>query len=275
MFFGLNDVAFLGSLQPPVFLLDLYPNAAAAYSLRQLRTGVTNVVRVRRSSDNAEADFTAEQVGDGSLATWVGAGNDGFVRTWYDQSGNGRHLQQATTASQLSIVTSGTLESDGGLPAIRLISGYKTLSVPWGIAPTNPVLFLVHKITALAPSSLRSGHWVDIGNNGRNNHFVTGLYNDYFQSGQPQYGASNVPQLNTRYLERFKYEGGSGTITLNNSTLGSHNFSLDPPTNLLVGGSTASFPATGFIQELIIYSTGTGVDATGVQSNINTHYAIY
>jgi hypothetical protein len=259
--------------QDIVGLLDIYPGAAAAYSLRAL-TYTQNVVRVRRSSDNAESDFTATQVSDGTLTTFCGAG-DGFVRTWYDQSGNGRHLQQATTASQLSIVTSGTLESDGGLPAIRSISGYKTLSVPWGIAPTNPVLFLVHKITAIVSGSARSGHWVDIGNNNNNNHFVAGLYNDYFQSGQPEYGASNVPQLNTRYLERFKHESGTGTITLNNSTLGSHNFSLATPTNLLVGGSGASFPATGFIQELIIYSTGTGVDATGAQSNINAHYAIY
>ena len=256
-------------------LLDEFAGAAAAYSLRDLtflRGGP--VIRVRRSSDNTEQDFTADQVTDGTLTTFCGAGN-GFVRTWYDQSGNGRHLQETVTGSQLSIVTSGSLESDGGLPAIRSISGQKTLSRAWGIAPVNPVLFLVHKITALAPSSGRSGHWVDIGNDGNANHFVAGLYNDYFQSGQPQYGASGVPLLNTRYLERFTYESGSGTITLNNSTLGSNSFSLATPTNLLVGGSIAAFPATGFIQELIIYSTGTGVDATGVQSSINTHYAIY
>jgi hypothetical protein len=275
MFFGLNDVAFLGSLQPPVFLLDFYPNAAAAYSLRQLRTGVTNVVRVRRSSDNTEADFTAAQVSDGSLAAWVGAGNNGFVRTWYDQSGNGRNLQETVTGSQLSIVTSGTLESDGGLPAIRSISGLKTLSVLWGIAPVNPVLFLVHKITTAYDFGL-SGHWVDIGSNVLlSNHFANELYNDYFNSARPKYGGTNVPRLNTRYLERFKYEAGTGTITLNNSTLGSNTFSLATPATLSVGGLSATYPATGFIQELIIYSTGTGVNATGAQSNINAHYAIY
>jgi hypothetical protein len=36
-------------------LLDDYPNAAVAYSLRKLRTDYTgNSIRVRRSSDNAE-----------------------------------------------------------------------------------------------------------------------------------------------------------------------------------------------------------------------------
>jgi hypothetical protein len=255
-------------------LLDEFAGAAAAYSLRDLtflRGGP--VIRVRRSSDNTEQDFTAAQVTDGTLTTFCGAG-DGFVRTWYDQSGNGRHLRQATTASQLSIVTSGTLELDGGLPAIRSISGHKTLAVSWGIAPVNPVLFLVHKITAVYSFGL-SGHWVDVGNSANNNHFTNELYSDYFNSARPQYGATNVPLLNTRYLERFKYEGGSGTITLNNSTLGSNTFSLVTPATLLLGGSDASWPATGFIQELVIYSTGTGVNATGAQSNINAHYAIY
>lgn len=44
-------------------LLDLYPGAAAAYSLQDIGGG-GNVTRVRRSSDNAEQDFTAGQIGD-------------------------------------------------------------------------------------------------------------------------------------------------------------------------------------------------------------------
>ena len=56
MTLGLFDPAFLGGLVAPVagnYLLDIYPGAAAAYSLRQIRTGVTNVVRVRRDNDDA------------------------------------------------------------------------------------------------------------------------------------------------------------------------------------------------------------------------------
>jgi hypothetical protein len=102
----------------PTYLLDTYTGAAAAYSLRQLATGVTNVVRVRRSSDNSEDDFTPTEIIDGTLTTWVGAGNDGFVTTAYDQSGNGKDLTNATAANQPQIVSSGALITDGGLPAI-------------------------------------------------------------------------------------------------------------------------------------------------------------
>ncbi len=39
-------------------LLDLYPNASAAYSLRKLRNAYSgSAIKVRRSSDNAEQDI--------------------------------------------------------------------------------------------------------------------------------------------------------------------------------------------------------------------------
>ena len=46
--------------------------AAAAYSLRNLSTSYTgDVVDVRRSSDDTEDSFTAEEVADGTLEAWV------------------------------------------------------------------------------------------------------------------------------------------------------------------------------------------------------------
>jgi hypothetical protein len=69
-------------------VLQIAPDAAAAYSLRSLTGGDPNVVRVRRESDNTEKDFSGSQIESGEMANWVGAGNDGFVQTWYDQSGN-------------------------------------------------------------------------------------------------------------------------------------------------------------------------------------------
>jgi len=93
-------------------LLDMYGGAAIAYSLRELRTGVTNVVRVRRSSDSSEQDFTASEVTDGTLTTFTGAG-DGFVVTWYDQSGNANNATQSTANLQPQIVSSGSVVTDG------------------------------------------------------------------------------------------------------------------------------------------------------------------
>ena len=96
-----QPVAFRGARLSTIFrgLLDKYTGAAAAYSLRKLSSSTSNVVRVRRSSDDAEQDFTAAQVSDGTLESFCGVG-DGFVATWYDQSGNDNHAVQATTTAQ-------------------------------------------------------------------------------------------------------------------------------------------------------------------------------
>jgi hypothetical protein len=53
-----------------------------------------------------------------ALLTFVGSGN-GFVTTWYDQSGNGSNATQATAGSQPRIVSNGVLHTLGGRPTIR------------------------------------------------------------------------------------------------------------------------------------------------------------
>jgi hypothetical protein len=94
-----------------------FGGAVAAYSLRDIGAMNGPVVRVRRDSDNAERDFSALAIS--FIADFVGSGNNGFVETWYDQSGNGRDLVQETADSQPKIVDGGNLVTLGGKPAIK------------------------------------------------------------------------------------------------------------------------------------------------------------
>jgi hypothetical protein len=112
----LGSIGILESVFPEndYMILDLYPNAAVAYSLRKLRTAYSgNAIRVRRSSDNAEQNigFVSDVLDTASLLTFCGAGN-GFVTTWYDQSTNGNDAIQATAANQAQIVNNGLLIID-------------------------------------------------------------------------------------------------------------------------------------------------------------------
>lgn len=113
--------AFLAT--PVVYVtppLDLYGGADTAYSLRLLRTAYAgSSIRVRRSSDNAEQDigFSGVNLNTSSLLSFVGAG-DGFVTTFYDQSGNGYNMTQGSATSQPQIVSSGSLITQNGKPSI-------------------------------------------------------------------------------------------------------------------------------------------------------------
>lgn len=102
------------SVGPVPLLLDTRTDVAAAYSLRQVRTAYTGpLVRLRRSSDNAELDFGTGQawLNFSDVSGW--AGGTAFATTFYDQSGNVRHLLQSTAASQPQII-----QAANGRPAL-------------------------------------------------------------------------------------------------------------------------------------------------------------
>jgi len=62
------------------YLLRQYGGAAAAYSLQRLDTSTENVVRVRRSTDDTEADFTAQEVVGGSLREFALNNDSDLIR---------------------------------------------------------------------------------------------------------------------------------------------------------------------------------------------------
>ncbi len=105
--FLLNPFRFGGG----AVLLDGYTTGLwGCYGLDKWLTAYGgSAIRVRRSSDNTEQDigFASGLLDTAALATFVGA-NDGFVVTWYDQSGGGNNLTQATAADQALIVDAGT-----------------------------------------------------------------------------------------------------------------------------------------------------------------------
>ena len=106
-----TQLGTIGSIVIPIALLDLYPNAAAAYSLRKLRTLYTgSAIRVRRSSDNTEQDigFNGINLDTSSLTSFCGSGN-GFVTTWYDQSGNNLNFYNSTAVYQPQVYSNGTI----------------------------------------------------------------------------------------------------------------------------------------------------------------------
>lgn len=99
-----------------------------ACGLVQLTSAYTGpLIRVRRDSDNTESDIgqSSGALDTAALATFVGSGN-GFVRTWYDQSGRGNNVTQATAAKQPIIVSSGSYLGSVQFDGVDDIAFYPT-----------------------------------------------------------------------------------------------------------------------------------------------------
>lgn len=88
--------------EPYIGPLDLVPGAdwKGAYGVIALSAAMRgqNIVRLRRTSDDAEMDFATDLVTGrlsyNDIVTWRDAegSSDVYVFAWYDQSGNGNHL---------------------------------------------------------------------------------------------------------------------------------------------------------------------------------------
>ena len=122
-------------------VLDGISNVVGAYGMHILKTGYAgNCCLVRRSSDDGEAAIGFDGNGDfdsAAFATHVGAG-DGFIKTWYDQSGNGRNATQATAASQPQIIVSGM----NGKPSPTFDGINDGLTYTGGLSIAQPCSFI-------------------------------------------------------------------------------------------------------------------------------------
>jgi len=256
----------------PAALLDQFPGAAAAYSLRNL-VGTSNpaVVRVRRDSDNAEQDFTAAEVSDGTLAAWVGAGNNGFVRTWYDQSGNGRHAQQPTTGSQPMLVQNGVVLIKDGDPNIKFTDSQRFLDI--SISYADYGLFAVYE-----PITLFTDFDVFFSSGGVSGAGVRPTLKLYDANGNFNANASNnTVALGERLLFTSIVTASSGgNLYKNNSLISTQAGAPASRSVIVIGdrGDTISGDSHS-ISELIFYTTDQFTNRAVIEANINAHYSIY
>jgi hypothetical protein len=271
MFGSFRDLAFLGAaagggVATPL-LLDLYPGAAVAYSLRNLSTAYTGpVVRVRRSSDNTEQDFTAAQVTDGTLTTFCGA-SDGLVRTWYDQSGNARNATQTTTNAQPRIVLAGALEVDNGSPSVK----YRTTldSLTFEHLTTIRSYFLLAR-NAIGPAAFYHSHLLGTapGFEQPSFHGGTATWLDPgFSSANARNGQNRIngELVNYATAQRNTERNLFSMITLG-STIGG---------TLMQQAARGDRSWSGPVQEVLIYTTDQTASRAAIEANINAHYAIY
>jgi hypothetical protein len=271
----LSTHGIVGSqIQSFVGLLDTYPNAAAAYSVRKLRAAYTgSAIRVRRT-DLTESDigFTAAgNLDTTALLAFTGTGalDNGFITTWYDQSGNGRNALQSTAVRQPQIVSAGAILLQGGKPTINHISSTDLKIATFLDMGTTYTILGVIKFNAYNREFI-----------GKTTPWSYAIYNKTvgFDTEARQSVANVSLNLGLDYMLFETYRNGTTTINAYKNTSGAtatyaanNNFDFKS----LSGEEVDLYNFVGNMSEVVIYTSNQSSNRTGIESNINTYYAIY
>ena len=269
-------------------LLDTYTGAAAAYSLRKLRTAYTGAaIRVRRSSDNTETDigFVADVLDISSLITFVGAGN-GFVTKWYDQSGNAKDSTQTIQSNQPKIVNTGSIILKNTKPTVYFLNPqYLNLSSNFtGTAGT----FINLTATTTDPAVTDNGSPMSgIGNQSLSSHqpYSDGNIYETFATSVRKTVGNPTNNTTNLYLYNVVSDSNLYNVKINNSTFyntttNTVQYNTNPPgtffpkigTGVSIGGL---YYFNGYISEIIVYTSNQTSNISAINSNINSYYTIY
>jgi hypothetical protein len=259
------------------YLLDLYQNAAAAYSLRLLRNAYTGfAIKVRRSSDNTEQDIgfiNGGTLDENSLTTFCGVGN-GFITTWYDQSGNSRNLTQSTAANQPQIVSSGEILTQNLKPTLKF-DGLNDHLENADITTGNPKsIFICNKNNYLGGFEKVLFDSVTT-----NQALLYKAPDDKITLGFGNFVAS-TQSINTNFVLYSILHNGSTSNAYRNSTTQFYtnaNWGTNAFNGFRLGAvrGSASLFWDGNTSEVVIYGSNQLSNRTEIENNINTHYGIY
>jgi hypothetical protein len=255
------------------YLIDAVSSSSeSAYSLRQLSSSATNCIRVRRSSDDTEQDigFSSNALDTSSLTNFVGA-NDGFITKWYDQSGNSVDAAQTTAANQPKIVSSGSVITEGGKPAISFDGSDDYLALSSTLS-----LSTLHSIFAVAQTNDPTA--VLIGSTSPNSNFNTNSSTTYTYNAGSAWITGSSSTLGHQAVSIIR-NAGTVTIYKNGSSFATNNaFSTTAAFTVKEIGRRANIPSIpwdGTIQELIFYTSDETSILTDIDTDINNFYSIY
>jgi len=258
-------------------LLEFYPGAAAAYSLRQLRRSVSPyAIRVRKSDDTEQdIGFGSNGELDTNALLDFADGGDAWVSKWYDQSSNGNDASQITPGSQPQIVSSGSLVTENGKPALQFDGSADFMDLTGFTNAASDYSFF-----SVVKSDTGTGSpFVFDSQSGRLIFYPTstsgtlGVYYDGAWQGTdfthrtqavtsihaiaPSSGSSYLNGVATNTGLSYTQQAIGGTVRFGRNSVGSANL------------------WDGTMQEIVIYASDETSNRTGIETNINDFYSIY
>jgi hypothetical protein len=258
------------------FLLDDYPSATAAYSLRKLRAGYTGpCIRVRKNISNLESDigFLNNVLDTATLLTFCGA-ETGLITTWYDQSGNANNAINLSNSDMPIIVISGVVQTLNSKPTLLLNRSWLTLTnlITDG---NNLAIFSTQKATSTSLFATSLGH--QILTQGPHFGFIPGqgYFISHSLNGVSRYGENSAIFPTTAIILNclvttalFAYTNNTLiTMNITNWSPNGNNFNT-------IGRYTSNISYMN-ISEVVVYKTNQTSNRTGIVANTNTFYTIF
>lgn len=253
------------------FLLDDYPGAAAAYSFRQLSSSTPVVAQLTTNNSSTNfRDFTGTEM-QRRLHQVLGFAS---LRTFYDQSGNGRHANNGSM-----LLENGAAGLLNGKPVARTNSGFGTIFTPQqSLSVDNSSIFFVGRIYGYSSQNLMT-----------------------YGSSTAGTGAARVISYTWPGTLRFATSGNdfNAAMTLDGTNLSlSYGIQNGQSIDLYhdgqsVSGSLPSAPSTATNEyfgltnyypttsggpfnsaEFVFYPDDQSANATGIRDNINEFYLL-
>ena len=283
-----NYVPFAVGVTPP---LDIYTGAAAAYSLRKLRTAYTgSCIRIRRTDNNAESDigFVNNYLDTTAIKDFCISTSVARIVTWYDQSGNGRNATQSAAANQPLIMISnfefGTIDAIASSEKAivfnesghRLINNFSTISQPISVFTyarkdnvTTAAAGVIYDSYNNTQSILYYTGTAESTNNRWTLAAGTGLQGTTAGNTNPSiFSTLHNSTSSSIHINGQSYaSGNAGTNGLNGLSIGNLRGNPSP--------ISSGYVFNGRIAEMIIYGSNQSSNRTGIETNINSYYGIY
>jgi hypothetical protein len=253
-------------------ILDTYSGASAAFSLRRLSGLYTGpLIEVRSGSGTIDIGYNSNNELDTvALQAHVGSG-DGFITTWYDQSGNANNAISLVASEQPTIASGGVIQYTNGKPSIYCDDVDDNLTIS---ATSALSAFTVAKLDSIVGRIIRDF---------LSSNSIQGIqhWGGTSSAGIAQYDGSNsitLPIKDTlQHLVSYTQNGADGTLTSNGGTFatttGPFN-QMGGVTTIFQRGSNYNFRFVGTAQEIIFYSATQHSNKTGIDNDIKLFYSI-
>lgn len=258
-----------------------------ALSTRRINSGYTGpLIRLRRSTDSTEQDFGSglamgETVDYSAIDTFLGGGTAHVVK-WYDQSGQGRDLQQQTASRQPTFDSGATTgravrfsgASDCHLSSVSQISG--------GFLSSGPAVS-IHHATDNSDGGFCTNMSLSTSPHAPGNitYFRTNRYStvNRFVWRGVQFAPTGSTSASGNEYNYYNHDGSNLRVDLNDTEIGSTpnttaaNSGAD---SFNLGADATAHEWDGYTYEIIVFdSSQSTANSDAIRDDMNSHYSLY